>query len=67
MRKNQEKNLKTENDIFDSLRYGEDGKFINENTEIIRDEKNDIVTLINKYPDGHIDKVILKLREKQNK
>lgn len=55
-----------EQDIFDCLRYDENGKFINENTEIIKDEKNKVASLINRYPDGHIDKVVIKLRDKKN-
>ncbi len=64
--KKQSENIEKENkDIFDCLRYDENGKFINENTEIIKDEKNKVATLINRYPDGHIDKVVIKLRDKK--
>ncbi len=48
---------------FDNVRLNENGKFIDEHTQILQD--GDFVTFINTFPDGEIQKFVIKLRKKK--
>ena len=50
---------------FENLRTNENGKFITDKTKIDTDEKQKIVTFTNSYPDGEIQKIVVKLKEKK--
>lgn len=53
-------------DIEKMIRLDKNGKFINENTQIIHDKENDTITFINKFDDEE-QRLVIHLKDKEKK